>query len=152
GRRSRGKGRNNYNPIPIYNGRVSSLQGRNMPPIYRHYLRKTLSHAVSELCAMPPNESLQVFEELALMRDAAGQAVALYGVARDIANAKPDDIQARRNAVEAAAIMREALMQVVKVVDRAASINSQAKDKVSVYMLQHFVDQIVIHAHECFGD
>jgi hypothetical protein len=152
GRRSRGKGRNNYNPTPIYNGRLSCLQGRKMPPLYRKYLRKTLSQAVSELCNMPPDEQLQVFEELALMRDAAGQAVWLYGIAREIADAKPDDIEARRNALEAAAIMREALMEVVKVVDRAAAINAQAKDKVSVLTLQHFVDQIVLHAWQCFGD
>src|SRR5262249_16915231 len=133
GRRSGGRGRNNYNPKPIYNGRISTLQGRKMPPIYRQYLRKTLSQAVSELYNMPPDEQLQLFEELALMRDAAGQAVRLYGIARDIADAKPDDMQARRNATDAAAIMSSALMQVVKAVDRAHSINAQATDKISVH-------------------
>jgi hypothetical protein len=158
GRRSRGKGRNNYNPTPIYNGRISILQGRKMPPIYRKYLRKTLSHAVNELCNMPPDEQLQVFEELALMREAAGQAIALYGAARSVVERLPPETpdenkhQAIGNMMEAASIMREALMQVVKIVETARKLEDRGKDKIGLHMLQHFVDQIVVFVYQTFGD
>ncbi|HTQ40769.1 MAG TPA: hypothetical protein VMJ32_17235 [Pirellulales bacterium] len=152
GRRSRGRGRNNYKPTPIYNGRISVLQGRKMPPIYRRYLKSTLSEAVRDLCAMPPHEQLQLFEELALMRDAAGQSVALYSIVREVADARPDDIEARQHVIDVASIMSSALMQVAKVVDRAAAVNANAKDKISLYTLQHFVDQLVVIAHETWGD
>ena len=90
GRRTRGTGRNNYKPHPIANGRISALQGRrNMPPIYKRYLKNTLSEVVNELCSATPYEQLQLFEEVALMRDAAGRSVSVYAAARSC-RGKPD--------------------------------------------------------------
>ena len=121
-------------------------------------MTRTLTDAVHEFMALSPNEALQIFEELAIMREAAGQAICLYGTARNIAeNLPPDTSEERKrsalaNVMEASAIMREALMEVIKTVATAREFEDKGKDKVSVLTLHHFVDQIVTQAFECFGD
>ncbi len=98
-----------------------------MPPLYSRYLTRTLSDAVHALLDMPPSDQFHLFEELALVRDAAGQSIKMYGLTREIADAAPGDLAKQAMVADAAKIMVEALQQVVKVVDTAAAIEDRER-------------------------
>lgn len=115
-----------------------------MPRFYSKYLTRTVQEAVEEALAVSPREQLQLFEELALMRDLAGQAVALYSAARETGKAEV--------MMQAGMLMQQHLKEVIATCESAARIDAAAKDKVSVHTLHHFVDQLVRVAFETFGD
>ena len=133
----------------LHNGKY---RGKPMPRFYSKFLTRTLSDAVEEALAVSPKEQLQLFEELALIRDYAGQGVQLYSQAREAAAAHPDNAKLQDLVVAAGGLMLDQLRSVINTCESAARIDAAAKDKVSVHTMHFFVDQIVRIAFESFGD
>jgi hypothetical protein len=131
--------------------RGKTVKVAHMPRFYSKHLTKSLSDALEDLTSVSPNEQLSLFEELALVRDAAGQAVAMYSICKEAYEQEPSP---KRGEILAAATMemRGALDHVVKVCEAAARIDSQAKDKVSIHTLHFFIQQITRIAYDAFDD
>lgn len=123
---------------------------RTLPKFYKRHLTKTLADRLDELTGGAPSEQLSLFEELALMREASGTAVALYGIAHDACAQQPENAKLQATLMAATAMMQESLSEVVRVCEAAARVDAHAKDKVSIYALHHFVDQIVRAAYDTF--
>ena len=141
------------NFCPIHGGRRSAryrVRIDHLPRFYSKHLAGALSDYVAEVTDCPPQEQLNLYEELALMRHAALTAVAMYnGIVNAAADGKP---MKPEMILDAAAIMKSWLQEVVKVADTAAKIEAAAKDKVSVQALHMVVNQIVRVAYDAFGD
>jgi hypothetical protein len=135
------------------------LKNIRLPRFYKRYLTQTLNEVIEEMTSLAPAEQLQMYEELALLRDAAAMHVQLYSVAREGLERiiSTDGIESERAKamrqvlVGAAEQMRSQLLSVISVGESAARIEANARDKVSVLSLHHFVDQVVRCAHEAFG-
>ena len=128
-----------------------------MPRFYSKHLGKTLAAAIAEQEACGPDEQLQLYEELQLMRDVAGQAVQMYSVAREaIAQCDPSDTK-KFNALQVVAInagtlMQEQLARVVSIVETAARMRALAKDNYSPQQLHFVVNQLVRITAEVFDN
>ena len=114
-----------------------------MPGIYDRVLTRTLAESIAALQAEPPAKQMQIFDELALMRDVAAEAVKLYSVAREAAAQQPDNMKLTEQVLSTGAVMREHLNEVVRLAEVAGRIEQQAKDKISIPQLYFFVDQLV---------
>lgn len=137
-----------------------------MPRFYSRFLGPSLKSAFEELTGVTPAEQVEVLEELALLRDWAGQSVGQYAKLRDAQGlvqekretADPADIPALDRAAGqlaeqlgiTGAVMNDCLQQVVKVAESAARIQAAAKDKVPLSTLQLFINQIVMCAYKAF--
>lgn len=119
---------------------------------YSKYFSKTLKDAIQEQLDTPPLERLQLFEELALMRDLAGQSIALYSIAREAAASQPGNERLIACVLGAGETMRLHLAEVVNVCEKAARLDEAAKDKISIHTLTFVVNQIVKCAYDVFGD
>ena len=114
---------------------VSKQKKTKLPAVYGKFLTKTLHDALEDQLGIKPSEQLQVLEELALLRDFAGQTVALYAAARD---------SGKSNAVMATgAMMSEMLQKVARMSETAAKISSATSDQYSIHDLQYIVLQLV---------
>lgn len=132
---------------------------KSMPRIYRRHMTQSLHAAVQEQMAVSPAEQLQLFEELALMREVAQQSVRLYGAASEaLERAEAEGLEEpKRKKLEeltmsAGMVLQDQMRSVSDICDRAARIDAQVKDKISVHTLHHFVDQIVMIAYKSFGE
>lgn len=125
---------------------------------YKKFLGPTLREAMEEMLCMREDEQMSLLEELALMRNMAGEAIALYQGALQI-GVKPDGTldptkeQARRLAITNACSLMSASLEQVRVMAKTASdISAQGKDKYSIQTLEVIVDQIVKMVDQCFGE
>jgi len=103
---------------------------------YGKRLGKTLQAAVDEMTSAPPSEQLSLYEELALARVTASEAVSLYDAAQ-----KPgasDDAKA-----QACAVVRDALCFVRDMALAACKAEESARDKVSIHTVRLVVAQVV---------
>lgn len=123
-----------------------------MPRAYSKYLTRTLSEALEEQTGVNPQEQLQLYDELALIRDSAGQAVKLYGAARQASEEDPTSLKKQEFVFQAGAIMREQLKEVISACEAAARLENSAKDKISIHQLHFFIQQIVRAAYNVLGD
>lgn len=131
------------NYCQFHGGRNRKARGQvrinHLPFFYRKYLSPTLTAKVEELLNVAPDEQINLFEELALMRTMAGEAVQLYGLAEE--KGSPEQ------RTEAALLMRSALRDVVQTCEAASRVVASGKDKVSVHDIQFVVNQIIRVAH-----
>lgn len=119
-----------------------------MPRLYSKYLNTALEEVVGQVMGEDPREALNLFEELALMRISAGEAIKLYGAALKIG----DEQKGQELRMSAAAVMAQALGNVQSMCEAAARVESQGKDKFSVHTLRAIIDQITLVAHATFKD
>jgi len=128
----------------FHGGRLAQKRGQirtsHLPKFYRHVLSKTLAEAVDEMLGVAPEEQLSLFEELAIMRKMAGDAIQLYTLAEE---KKKNEAK-----VAAAELMRVALKDVVSVCESAARVSALGKDKISIHDIQYIINQIVRVAHD----
>jgi len=117
------------------NNAVAKQKKTKLPAIYGKFLSSTLHDALEEQLGIKPSEQLQVLEELALMRDFAGQTVALYGAAREAG--KIDAV------VSAGSMMSEMLQKVARMSETAAKISSATSETYSIHDLQYITLQLV---------
>lgn len=136
------KGRNYCQFCGGRSGRYSRVI--KLPRFYAKELTGTLQEYVEASLGAAPHEQLNLFEELAIMRAAAAETVALFAAAQQ---SKDSDTRAA-----AAMLMQEALKHVVATCESAARIEAGSKDKISIHNIAHVVQQIVRIAYAVFGD
>lgn len=111
---------------------------------YRKYMAPTLEAAVSEMLECTPDEQINLYEELALVRTMAAEAVTLYSAA----------IESKRDELKEAAtiMMRDALNEVRIMCATAAQVEGSRKDNVSPRELKHIVSQLIRIMHVVCGE
>lgn len=113
-----------------------------LPRFYSRHLTKTLEAFVNECLDADPSEQINLFQELALLRQSASHAVLLYGAAVDGVNITAE------TKLATAALMRDVLREVADMCAKAAQVDAAMRDKVSVHNLRHLVNQIVRVAYD----
>lgn len=116
---------------------------------YSKRLGPKLAAFVEESLAAPHNQQLALNEELALMREVAGNAISLYSAALELPDNTKDKNQMLMNA---ALIMQESLKEVRATCKVAAEVDSMSRDKFSLVHLQDIVNQISKMVYLCFDD
>lgn len=129
---------------PFHGGKSPLATTKSMPGFYKRYLTKTLATKLDELTAGSHSEQVSIYEELALMRIMASDAVVLVGAALD--NGEPG------SRALAASVLREALDGVKEFVLAASRIEKDAEDKVSLQVMSLFVLQITRAIYRVLGD
>lgn len=127
--------------------------------MYRKHLGPTLSAAVEAATGIDPDEQVAVFHELALLREYAGQFVAMYSAAVEndvVVKANPDSTSEQRaraqaNLSAAGSMMSEALNMVTDVCTKAAKIREKQKDRFSVHDLKYVIEKIQVIHHRLIG-
>ena len=114
-----------------------------MPVVYKKFLNKTLHDALEDQLGVKPSDQLQLLEELALLRDFAGQTVALYAAARKSNNSKA--------VMATGSMMTEMLTKVSRMAEQAAKVTAHTSDNYSVHDLQYIVFQLVHFMHQVCG-
>lgn len=115
---------------------------KKLPRFYAKELTATLQEYVEASLGTPSYEQLNLFEELALMRATASEAVKLFSAAQKSKN--------QETRVQAAMLVQEALKHVVTTCEIAARVDAAGKDKISVHSVEQVVQQIVRIAYEIF--
>jgi len=124
--------------------------GSDMVRFYRNHLTKSLAAALDDALNIDPQEQLSLYEELALMRDVAGQSVALYGITKDLAEKEPNE-KNRARVFEAGQLMQGQLSEVVRICESAARV-ANTRGSISADQLSMFVAQMTRCAQDAFGD
>jgi hypothetical protein len=121
----------------------------HLPRFYSKHLSKTLNDAVEEALAYSPQEQISLFEELAITREMAGDALKAWAAAK----ALPDSNVKKQAYLQASSMLvREVLDHVRTFCESAARIQAMGKDKFSIHNLQAVVNQIVRISYDVFGD
>lgn len=120
-----------------------------MTKFYRKALRPTLAARIDEIVAAAPAvQQLSLFDELALVRDQASNAVQLYANVMENPDVKLDQLMA------AGVQMTMAMQDVAKMVDVAAKVE-EVKQKVSSQLTNSMallLSTILHAAWETWGD
>lgn len=127
--------------------------GLRMSKHYGKYLNARLQDVVANAAAQPIAQLAQLNEELALMRDLAGQAVQLYS-AVELMPGDTDEQRSKRDAAKilAGGLMQEQLNAVANLCEKAIRIDSMASDKLGAHNVKLIADQITSMAWRCFGE
>lgn len=115
---------------------------------YSKRLGPKLEEFVAQCIEQPETEQLQLFEELALMRSLAGEAIGLFSAASELPEANPKRHELILNA---GMVMQTALEQVRVMAKTAADINALSKDKFSVHALHDVKMQLLRIVDVAFG-
>jgi hypothetical protein len=117
---------------------------------YSKRLGPKLTAALEEMVSQPLQDQLSLFEELAIVREVAGQALELYSVAQEkIPATAPNRAEVLASA---GMLLQSALENVRTMCKTAAEVNAAGKDKYSIHSLQDVAAQIVRMVTTCFGD
>jgi len=101
---------------------------------YSRHLSETLSAKLDEFLSAPHHEQLALYEELAVARAQALDALKMW----DAATGSKPQIQAM-----ATAVVRDALEFVKDMVLATSRVEKDAEDKVSVRVLDLFIEQVL---------
>jgi len=115
---------------------------------YSKRLGPKLEEFVAQCVEQPETEQLQLFEELALMRALAGEAIQLFSAASEIPETNPKRHDLILNA---GMVMQTALEQVRIMAKTAAEISAAGKDKFSVHALHDVKMQLLRIVDVAFG-
>lgn len=130
----------------FHGGRSSVARRTNLPRFYSQKLGPTLQRKIEELLGTSHDDQVNVYEELALMRIAAAQAVKLAEPAL-MGNRVNDNT--KRLAIS---LMGDALSQVREFVVAAAKIERDAHGRVSIHVVNLFVLQVIRAIYRACGD
>lgn len=129
----------------------------HLPQFYRGRLTKTLERAVADANSVAPHEAINLYEELALVREASGEAVLLYSLAYE-ARSRLDQHKDKEkyealsnSCMMGGAIMVDALKQVEHFCTAIARIEAVSKDKINIHTLHGAMRQVVRIMYECCG-
>lgn len=114
-----------------------------MSIFYDQHLSPKLLAVVSAMQQRDPHEQISVYTELALMRENAGHAVALYSAAREAHDNNPTE-QSQQRVISAGAIMAEALDSVVDTCAKAAKIGEKQKERYSIHDLKYIIERMLV--------
>lgn len=113
--------------------------------IYDQWLGKTLREKVTEFVSQPHDDAVSLYNELALTRSVASDAIALYSAALD-----GEDVDITTKA-QAGMVMNAALDSVKDLVLACSKIEKDAEDKVSMKVVYLFMIQITQAIHKATG-
>lgn len=115
----------------------------DVPAVYKKAMSRSLREAVDEMMERAPAEQVALYEELALMRHTALQAVVLYDAA----------LQTNKSELVANAsqMLREALREVADMAQACSRVEQSSQDKLSLTQVSVIIDQIVRVAYDVFG-
>jgi hypothetical protein len=113
----------------------------NLPKFYSVHLSKTLQEAVEEALDSAPEDQLNLYEELAVMRASAADICKMY-------DACPND----KTRMAAGGLLRDTMQEVARLCESAARVRASANDKLSIHNLSVVIAQVVRCAWEVFGD
>ena len=137
--------------------RLNASTRHQLPMLYRKRLGPTLQRAVAEATGVDPDEQVAIYSELALLREYAGQFVAMYSAAveaQEAAIAAGDAAKIAKiqsHVTSAGSMMAEALTQVTDTCSKAAKIADKQKDRFSIHDLRWVIDKILIIHHRVVG-
>ena len=100
---------------------------------------KTLKEKLAECLDEPVAKQLALYEELALARVTAGEAIALGSIALELPSNGASVAEAKAMAI---ATMRESLDHVSRICLAASRVEADARDKVSIKLIDVFISQI----------
>lgn len=143
--------------LPKYRERQLSKggNGEQVMPVnfYDRRLGPKLRRFIDEHMEAPYAEQRQVYGELAMIRQTAGDCAALYNSAieaQDLPDDKCSPDRKRELLLEAGSMMRFAMIEVVKVAKVAAEIDANGRDKFSAATLHDVTNQILVMVRKCF--
>jgi hypothetical protein len=111
---------------------------------YRRSLTKALEDAVQESLAQKPDDVLNLFQELALTREAAQLSVRMYGAALET--------NKQESILIAAELMAMHLQKVAEMCKAAAALHTEQREKFSVHDLNYIVEQIIRISYDTFKE
>ena len=129
---------------PFHGGRTRKKIKVNVPRFYSKHLTKTLKKALERSLKQAPSRQLSLFEELALMRDAAGQTVALYSGALESGNTEL--------ITAATMLMRDALNDVRTMCESASRIAAASDAVMPIHNMVFIVQQVTKIIYNVLGD
>jgi len=120
----------------------------NVPGYYSKYLGPKLSEQVKDALNRPHDEQVSLFEELAVSRGVATQALKLAQPLFDPQQATKLDLDTK---VAILGALNQAMAAVKEMVLAAARIEKETKDKVSLKVINLIVTQIIMAVNEVCG-
>ena len=123
---------------------ISKPEAR-LPSAYGKHLHGAVKDRIAELLQSSRSEQIELYEELALMRDMAGNAVGLYCQVAE-SSASAEQLQS------AGMLMADALKEVGSLADKIATIEAKSADTLTVHTLNGAVSQIVNIFFQVCGD
>lgn len=131
---------------------------RRLPVTYSKYLSDSLKSRLIEL-AGDEDDPFDLTEDMRLAQSTAVDAAMLYDVTKAAseqlvlqATTPEQAIAAMRMTLEAGQVMRETLDEVGSIVERAQRVREKSREVVRVEDLGLVVNQLVLVAHEVFGE
>lgn len=139
-----------------YDQRLQREGESNVDPrmFYKRHLRQTMRDALQEALDQDPSEQIQLYEELALCRMSAGQAVALWDAATAAYEAADEERKGKflDATLMAGDVMRSALREVRDTAEKISTMQVRTKGYISVHDLQHWVNSLVVCVYRACGD
>lgn len=125
---------------------------KHLPSFYKHRLTETLSSRVEVLREVSNEDQLQLYEELALMRDAATESIVVYDQSLALLSLKPEDPELKKLVEDASKDMRRALESVGDYALKAARIREMTAGKMDSHAIASVIHQMTRIAHDvCEG-
>ena len=121
---------------------------RRLPSFYSKYLGPKLSERVAELLARSHDEQVSLYEELAIARSTACEALRLAQPLFDEGQADKLKPQTKALMVQT---LHQAMSNVKEMVLAAAKLEKEAETKVSMKVVNLVVQQIVIAINDVCG-
>ena len=132
----------------FHGGRRSVQRGYyQLSSVYSKYLGPKLSARVNDLLKRPHVEQVQLYEELAIARSTACEALKL---AQPLFDERGDKLTSETR-VLMMQTLNEAMDNVKELVLACSRIEKDSADKVSIKVLNLVVNQIVLAVHEVCG-
>ena len=134
----------------FHGGRTGGVayRRRKLAGFYSKYLGPRLSERVADMLVKTHDEQVSLYEELAVARAAACEALALAQPLFDPEKAKELKTETRALMVQT---LNQAMNNVKELVLAASRIEKDAEDKVSVKVVNLVVQQIVMTINEVCG-
>ena len=121
---------------------------QDVPRYYRRSLGPTLKAAVEEALAVPAAEQVELNEELALMREAASEAVKTFSDAVEFvrvaeATGRPEYIEPAREALQGAShLVMGSLERVGDYSLKLARVEALSKDNITIHTVYSVLSQV----------
>jgi len=124
------------------------LNKRRLPMFYTKYLGPKLSQRVLELMDAPHEEQISLYEELALARVSAGEALSLSQPLFDPEVSKKLTPEVKALILQT---LSESLKNVKELVLAASKLEKESSDKVSIKVINLIVQQIIMAINDVCG-
>jgi len=118
---------------------------------YDKFLRPSLRQVVEEQTSLHAAQQLELYEELALMRDAVGPALQLYQAAREASMSQPESMDLRQAWIEAGIILGRHVDQISRLAKVAGEQERARSEKLDAAVIFDLVNDFARAARQIFG-